>query len=1019
MTKKRRLPTRQLLTTRNSALPRRTPGAAASQAAVSIVSSNMRSAAAMTSMDNVRTSSNKNNNNNDSIRCIHNNNTITPSNGGDNMESGRDQRRSENAHSKSQSYVNCASVMSAISNENIGRRQACCLAATDANKMPCGKYQRSEAMQACEGNALQALTAGSQKVQQQRGSNNKLCNNNKLYNNNIKNALATQSALQHVIFKATLSTIAAPQCQSAVKAATTTAAKVIKGNCKPVAKQMTSSTTRNVSAADNTKRTRKLSKTTVECPSVITAQASATPAPANSLSPTKTSAAKLTNTYAPTALSTTKITTTRIAANLWSTLRQQALVIFEDFVRCRSSNHAANGVMKNNNNNSSGGIANGFVWLLPVLCLLAAFGCGQAGFACLSNPCVFGVCIDGLNSSSYSCYCIDGYTGIQCQTNWDECWSGPCQNGGTCIDGVAYYNCTCPDGFTGINCEENVDECMSNPCQNGGHCRDRNNGYTCTCQPGYLGINCEIDVAVCETGTGARCQNGGECIEGPGLEFSCECTAGWHGRICQEEINECESAPCQNGGVCVDKLASYVCACPMGYTGNNCEEEILICADNPCQNNALCLMEESIPTCYCVPDYHGEKCEYQYDECQLGPRCMNGGVCIDGVDTFSCSCPPLLTGMLCECLMIGEDSLDCNYTVSISTMPPTTIIRPITPTAAATVTTTTPTEVTPHVSAVPVVTTTTAAPSGTASVSTSVETEETEEETGVGVGAEKTKAPPETATATGSAVSISSEEKPQTTESSRSYTAESGSSVESSYSSEGSASVEVGTSDELTTPSHVDASSAEEGVPTTAKTTISTADSDYTPGSSAVSKSAESDEGPPITYSTRPPFKHYVTTIETTFSIDYSTARPTSLRPKPTIFFPSSTVHILPELPGKHIPTEYTEYPDHDVTSPHRITTTAAPFFTEYPEVAVTTRYKDFTSKDLSMVTTGRPITYPTTLSSLTPTIVRIGTTLHPQLGGEAASSTVTPATGVTAERPDGHHHHHHHLMHPGAATAY
>ncbi|CAD6999708.1 unnamed protein product [Ceratitis capitata] len=55
-----------------------------------------------------------------------------------------------------------------------------------------------------------------------------------------------------------------------------------------------------------------------------------------------------------------------------------------------------------------------------------------------------------ISVSSYSCYCIDGYTGIQCQTNWDECWSGPCQNGGTCIDGVAYYNCTCPDGFTAI-----------------------------------------------------------------------------------------------------------------------------------------------------------------------------------------------------------------------------------------------------------------------------------------------------------------------------------------------------------------------------------------------------------------------------------------------------------------------------------------------------------------------------------------------------------------------------------------
>lgn len=53
--------------------------------------------------------------------------------------------------------------------------------------------------------------------------------------------------------------------------------------------------------------------------------------------------------------------------------------------------------------------------------------------------------------STYSCYCIDGYTGVQCQTNWDECWSSPCQNGGTCIDGVAQYNCSCQEGFAGKN----------------------------------------------------------------------------------------------------------------------------------------------------------------------------------------------------------------------------------------------------------------------------------------------------------------------------------------------------------------------------------------------------------------------------------------------------------------------------------------------------------------------------------------------------------------------------------------
>lgn len=167
--------------------------------------------------------------------------------------------------------------------------------------------------------------------------------------------------------------------------------------------------------------------------------------------------------------------------------------------------------------------------------------------------------------------------------------------------------------------------------------------------------------------TAERCHNGGECVEGHGLEFTCQCTPGWEGQLCDTEINECASSPCLNGGVCVDKIAEYACACPMGFTGTNCEEEVLKCDSSPCQNQALCLMEEGIPVCYCVPDYHGERCELQYDECQLGPRCMNGGVCIDGIDDFTCSCPPQLTGRLCECLIIDTDDLDCNYTA------PTTI----------------------------------------------------------------------------------------------------------------------------------------------------------------------------------------------------------------------------------------------------------------------------------------------------------------------------------------------------------
>lgn len=50
--------------------------------------------------------------------------------------------------------------------------------------------------------------------------------------------------------------------------------------------------------------------------------------------------------------------------------------------------------------------------------------------------------------------------------------------------------------------------------------------------------------------------------------------------------------------------------------------------------------------------------------------CINGGECIDGIDDFTCSCPPGLTGTYCECLQLSDDELNCNYTASSTTPSP-------------------------------------------------------------------------------------------------------------------------------------------------------------------------------------------------------------------------------------------------------------------------------------------------------------------------------------------------------------
>ena len=38
----------------------------------------------------------------------------------------------------------------------------------------------------------------------------------------------------------------------------------------------------------------------------------------------------------------------------------------------------------------------------------------------------------------------------------DDCKDNPCNNNGTCTDGIASYTCDCPLGFTGLDCETSM-----------------------------------------------------------------------------------------------------------------------------------------------------------------------------------------------------------------------------------------------------------------------------------------------------------------------------------------------------------------------------------------------------------------------------------------------------------------------------------------------------------------------------------------------------------------------------------
>lgn len=106
----------------------------------------------------------------------------------------------------------------------------------------------------------------------------------------------------------------------------------------------------------------------------------------------------------------------------------------------------------------------------------------------------------------------------------NSCASSPCVNGGVCIeDAIDSFHCTCAAGFTGVFCERNIDECVSLPCQNEGTCWDGLHSFTCQCMPGFRGSWCEINIDECGSHP---------CHQGTGSlsTLAFDVSTGWQGR---------------------------------------------------------------------------------------------------------------------------------------------------------------------------------------------------------------------------------------------------------------------------------------------------------------------------------------------------------------------------------------------------------------------------------------------------------------------------------------------------------
>lgn len=143
-------------------------------------------------------------------------------------------------------------------------------------------------------------------------------------------------------------------------------------------------------------------------------------------------------------------------------------------------------------------------------------------------------------------------------------------------------------------------------CNNGGTCQDTSNSWECICTAGWDGRRCENDIDECLARAG-ECGANGDCTNTPG-SFECTCHPGWQGEVCDQDIDECSSPDhdvCSlENQFCVNSVGSYDCLCGGGYTGEYCQQD--------------------------------------YNECEELRPCdgLAGSVCVsNGMNSFTCECP--------------------------------------------------------------------------------------------------------------------------------------------------------------------------------------------------------------------------------------------------------------------------------------------------------------------------------------------------------------------------------------------